>query len=138
MQVTAAAWEPLAALRTLSLTLPRSLSRESTDDLVRACGSLRTLTLQYPAGSVDTSYLMRHVEHMGSLQRLEVTAQRVLFSAGFGGGAGGEDLKPLHLPSQNPCGNCVVLIFALQSLTGLDVEITMPLMPSPHQDAVLT
>ncbi len=92
MQAAARAWQPLVALRTLSLTLPRSLSRESADDVIRACGSLRTLNLRYPAGSVDTSYLMRHLEHLPSLQRLEVTAQRVLFSTGFSGGDGGDVL----------------------------------------------
>ncbi len=46
MQVTAAAWEPLAGLRTLSLSMPRSLSRDSADNVLRACTSLRTLRLQ--------------------------------------------------------------------------------------------
>ena len=85
MQVAAPAWEPLATLRTLSMSLPRSLSRDSADDIIRACPSLRTLRLQYPAGSVDTSYLARHAERCPSLQLLEVTAQRMLFNATFGG-----------------------------------------------------
>lgn len=85
LQVAAPAWESLANLRTLSLSLPRSLSRDSADDVLRACGSLRTLRLQYPAGSVDTSYLARHAERCASLQLLEITAQRMLFNATFGG-----------------------------------------------------
>ena len=86
--MTAPAWEPLAALRTLSMSLPRSLSRDSADDVIRVCGALRTLRLQYPAGSVDTSYLARLAECCASLQLLEVTAQRMLFHTTFGGGAG--------------------------------------------------
>ena len=88
-QVTAAAWEPLAGLRTLSLSLPRSLSRDSADNVLRACTSLRTLRLQFPAGSVDTAYLARHAERCASLQLLEVTAQRMLFTKTLDGGAGG-------------------------------------------------
>ena len=86
-QVTASAWAPLATLRTLTLSLPRSLSRDSADNIIRACEALRTLRLHYPAGSVDTSYLARHAEQRrASLQLLEVTAQRMLFSTTFGGG----------------------------------------------------
>jgi len=87
-QVTAAAWAPLAGLRTLSLTLPRSLSRDTADDVLRACAALRTLRLHFPAGSVDTAYLARHAERCGSLQLLEVTAQRMLFTKTLDSSAG--------------------------------------------------
>ena len=88
MQVTASAWEPLSALRTLSLSLPRNLSRDSADNVLRACTSLRTLSLQFPAGSVDTAYLARHAERCASLQLLEVTTQRMLFTKNLDGGGG--------------------------------------------------
>ena len=85
LQVATPAWEPLTTLRTLSLSLPRSLSRDSADDILRACKSLRTLRLQYPGGSVDTSYLARHAERCTSLQLLDITAQRMLFNSTFSG-----------------------------------------------------
>ena len=95
-QVTASAWEPLASLRTLSLSMPRSLSRDSADNILRACGALRTLRLQFPAGSVDTAYLARHADNCESLQLLEVTAQRMLFTKTLGGGATGTGAGTAH------------------------------------------
>ncbi len=45
--------------------------------------------VQFPAGSVDTAYLARHAENCKSLQLLEVTAQRMLFTKTLDGGAAG-------------------------------------------------